>query len=281
MNPSKVKSILALSAMAMAAAMAASAQSPGVDPALFADLQYRNIGPTRGGRVTAVAGVASQPSTFYMGSVGGGVWKTTDFGQSWRNITDGYLETGSIGALRVAPSDPNVIYVGTGSEAIRSNVIVGRGVYKSMDAGRTWTFIGLRDMGQIGAVEIHPTDPNIAYVAAVGHAFGPNLERGLFRTRDGGATWDKALFLSDEVGVVDVELAPDDPNTLYASAWRAERKPWTIISGAEDQPGVWKSTDAGENWRELRGGLPEGLKGKSDLAVSAADPNRLYGALEE
>ncbi|KPK93233.1 glycosyl hydrolase, partial [bacterium SM23_31] len=180
------------------------------DPGIFEGLEYRCIGPSRGGRVTAVAGIASQPSTFYMGSTGGGVWKTTDYGQSWVNVSDGYFETGSIGAIRVAGSNPEIIYVGTGSDGIRSNVITGRGVYKSTDAGRSWTFAGLRGVGQIGAVEIHPDNPGLVYVAAIGYAFGPNPDRGVYRTKDGGASWEKVLFISDITGAVDLEFCPDN-----------------------------------------------------------------------
>jgi photosystem II stability/assembly factor-like uncharacterized protein len=246
---------------------------------LFSGLEYRMIGPSRGGRVTAVAGHADLPGTFYMGATGGGVWKTTDYGQAWHNVSDGFFDTGSIGAIRVADSDPDVVWVGTGSDGLRSNVIAGRGVYRSSDAGETWDFVGLGGVGQIGAVLVHPTDPDVAYVAAIGHAFGPGPERGVYRTTDGGDTWEQVLFVSDSTGAVDLEFAPDDPNVLYAATWRAERKPWTIISGAREG-GVFRSTDAGDTWRRLTGGLPDGLVGKSDLAVSAADPDRLYVLIE-
>lgn len=253
--------------------------SAAQDAAAFANLRYRMVGPTRGGRVTAVAGDRSRPGTFYMGATGGGVWKTTDYGDSWSNVSDGYFQTPSIGAIRVADSDPNVVYVGTGSDGIRSNVIAGRGVYKSTDAGETWTFLGLRETGQIGAVLIHPTNADLVYVAALGHAFGPNRERGVYRTRDGGRTWDQVLFISDSTGAIDLEFAPDNPNEIYASLWHGQRKPWTIISGAREG-GVYKSADGGDTWNRLGEGLPSGLVGKSDLAVSAADPNRVYVLIE-
>jgi photosystem II stability/assembly factor-like uncharacterized protein len=249
------------------------------DPALFADLTYRMVGPSRGGRVTAVSGIAEQPGTFYMGATGGGVWKSTDYGQSWVNVSDGYFETASIGAIDVADSDPNVVYVGTGSDGIRSNVITGRGVYKSTDAGQSWSFLDLRHAGQIGAVIIHPQDPDLVYVAAIGQAFAPNRERGVYRTKDGGASWEQILFVSDSTGAVDLEFAPDNPREIYASMWRGERKPWTIISGAREG-GVYKSTDGGDSWTKLTNGLPADLIGKSDLAVSAADPDRLYVLME-
>ncbi|HEX7050141.1 MAG TPA: hypothetical protein VF188_08080 [Longimicrobiales bacterium] len=256
-----------------------SAAASRVDPALFQDLEYRMIGPSRGGRVTAVAGHRAQPSTFYMGSTGGGVWKTTDYGRNWENISDGYFQTASIGAIRVAPSNPDIIYVGTGSDGIRSNIITGRGVYKSTDAGETWEFLGLRETGHIGAVEIHPTNPDIVFVAAIGHAFGPNPERGVFRTRDGGETWEKVLFLSDSTGAVDIEFAPDNPDEVYATAWRVLRRPWTIISGGGED-GIFKSSDGGDTWTRLTNGLPQGLVGKADLAVSPADPDRVYALIE-
>ncbi len=248
-------------------------------PALFQGLRYRMVGPSRGGRATAVAGVPSQPNVFYLGAVGGGVWKTEDYGLSWRPITDGYFETGSIGAIRVADSDPTIIYVGTGSDGIRSNVIEGRGVYQSTDAGKTWQFIGLKEVGQIGAVLIHPRDPNVVYIAAQGNAFKPTKERGVYRTRDGGKTWQKVLFVSDSTGATDLEFAPDNPNEIYAGLWRGERKPWTIISGAREG-GLYQSSDAGDTWTKLTNGLPKGLFGKSDLAVSAADPKRVYALIE-
>jgi len=251
----------------------------GYDPALFQGLKYRLVGPSRGGRVTAVAGAPQHPGTFYLGATGGGVWKTIDYGQSWTSVSDGFFQTGSIGAIRVADADPNVLYVGTGSDGIRSNVITGRGVYKSTDAGKTWTFLGLRDVGQIGAVLIHPKNSDVAYVAAMGHAFGPSRERGVYRTRDGGRTWESVLFVSDSTGAVDLEFAPDEPREIYAALWRGERKPWTIISGAREG-GLYKSTDGGDTWTKLTGGLPSGLIGKSDLAVSPADPNRVYALIE-
>jgi photosystem II stability/assembly factor-like uncharacterized protein len=274
----RAATFLAGAALAISAPL--SAQSANTSStAIFHSLQYRSIGPSRGGRVTAVAGHRAQPHTFYMGATGGGVWKSDDYGQSWTNISDGYFATGSIGAIRVAPSDPDIIYVGTGSDGIRSNVIGGRGVYRSADGGETWEFIGLRDVGQIGAVEIHPTNPDIVFVAAIGHAFGPSPMRGVYRSTDGGRSWDHVLFVSDSTGAVDLELAPDNPQEVYAAMWRGERKPWTIISGAYEG-GIYKSTDGGDSWEQLTNGLPDGLVGKSDLAVSTADPDRLYVLME-
>ena len=271
--------LLAPAALRAQPAAPGSAFAPAIDTAVMRALRWRNIGPARGGRVTAVAGVASQPHTFYFGATGGGVWKTENAGQTWRNVSDGFLREGSIGAVEVAPSDPNVVYVGTGSDGLRSNVSPGRGVYRSGDAGRTWAHAGLPNAGQIGAVRADPRDANVAYVAALGNAFRPNAERGVYKTTDGGRTWARVLFVSDSTGAVDVELQPGNPDVVYASMWRAERKPWTIVSGAREG-GIYKSTDAGRTWRKLAGGLPDGLFGKSNLAVSAADPRRVYALVE-
>lgn len=252
-----------------------------VDAKLFQALRYRSIGPARGGRVTAVAGHRRQPHTFYMGATGGGVWKSTDAGQSWQNVSDGFFETASIGAIAVAESDPNVIYVGTGSAAIRSNVIQGKGVYKSTDAGKTWTHIGLREVGQIGSVKVDPRDANVAFVAALGQPFGANAERGVFRTKDGGKSWQKVLFINDRTGVVSLAMNPANPSELYAGSWQAVRKPWTIVSGGPAaECGIYKSTDGGETWRHLDNGLPKGLIGKVGLDISAADPKRVYALME-
>ncbi len=251
----------------------------GFDAARLSGMRYRMIGPARGGRVTTVTGVNQEPHTFYMGATGGGVWKTTDAGASWHNVSDNSLPTGSIGAMDVADSDPNVVYVGTGSEAIRSNVSIGKGIYKSTDAGRTWRFVGLRDGGQIGAIVVHPTNPDIVYAAVLGNPFANSLTRGVYRTRDGGTTWQQMLFLSDSTGAVDIELQPGSPDVVYASMWHGARRPWTIISGgAED--GIYRSRDGGESWSRLNNGLPTGVVGKSDLAVSAAAPMRVYALVE-
>jgi photosystem II stability/assembly factor-like uncharacterized protein len=267
-------------ARAQAQARPASSDVATFDDARLAGMRYRMIGPARGGRVTAVTGVIQEPHTFYMGSTGGGVWKTTDAGESWHNVSDdSRFATASIGALDVADSDPNVVYVGTGSEAIRSNVSIGKGIYKSTDAGKSWRSVGLPDAGQIGAVVIHPADPNTVYAAVVGNPFVPNKTRGVYRTRDGGATWQQVLFLSDSTGAVDLELQPGNPNVVYASMWHGERKPWTIISGGA-QDGIYKSIDGGDHWKRLTDGLPTGIFGKSDLAVSAAMPNRVYALVE-
>jgi photosystem II stability/assembly factor-like uncharacterized protein len=250
-----------------------------VDPALFKGLRYRLVGPSRGGRVTTVTGVPSQPQTFYMGVASGGVFKTTDNGVTWRPITDGKVPLGSTGCITVADSNPNVIYLGTGSDGVRSNVSTGRGVYKSTDAGETWTFAGLYNAGQVGAVRIHPTNPEVVWVAAVGDAFKANSERGVFKTTDGGKTWKKVLFISDTVGAMDVEIHPTNPNIVYAWMSRLERKPWTIISGSREG-GFYKSTNGGDTFTKIAAGLPNELIGKGNLAVTAAKPDRIFALVE-
>jgi len=247
----------------------------------FSALEYRNLGPYRGGRVTAVAGIASQPATFYLGATGAGVWKTTDYGTSWKNVSDGFFSTPSIGAIAVAQNDPNVVYVGTGTDGMRSNIIQGRGIYKSIDGGENWEMIGLENVGQIGAVRIHPLNHNIVYVAAVGNAFKANAERGVFKTTNGGKSWKKILFISDKVGFSDIEFLPSNPETLFAAAWKAERKPWTIISGGKpEEGGIYKSLDGGETWDKANTGLPTTLIGKIDVALTPADSRIVYALVE-
>jgi photosystem II stability/assembly factor-like uncharacterized protein len=252
---------------------------PNVNPALFKGLRYRLVGPSRGGRVTTVTGVPSQPKTFYMGVASGGLFRTTDAGATWVPITDGKIPLGSTGCVAVADSDPNVIYLGTGSDDVRSNVSTGRGMYKTTDAGQTWKFIGLYNAGQIGSVRIHPTNPDIVWVAAQGDAFKSNSERGVFKTTDGGQTWHKVLFISDQIGAMDLEIKPGDPKTVYAWMSRLERKPWTIISGGREG-GFYKSTDGGEHFAKITAGLPTVLIGKANLAVTSANPKRVYALVE-
>ncbi|MBT29238.1 MAG: hypothetical protein CMO01_06210 [Thalassobius sp.] len=242
-------------------------------------LDFRNVGPNRGGRVTTVTGVIQQPGTFYIGSTGGGLWKTLDYGNSWHNVSDGYFTTPSLGAVRVAPSNPEIVYAGTGSDGLRSNVITGKGIYKSNDAGDSWEFIGLEKTGHIGAVEIDPENPDRVFVAAIGNGFVPNEERGVYRTLDGGKSWDKVFYLSDTVGSSDLEFAPDNSQIIYAGMWHGQRKPWTIISGGTEG-GIYKSVDGGDTWKKLENGLPTGLIGKIDLAVSAAAPEVVYALVE-
>lgn len=281
---------LIVTVLALSAALAADApqapppKAPAADttPSLsdrFDGLQFRTIGPFRGGRVTAVTGVRGAPQLYYMGATGGGVWRTTDGGITWRNISDGFLKTGSVGAIAVAESDPNVIYVGMGEAPIRGNVSHGDGVYKSTDAGKTWTNVGLADTQQIARVRVHPRNPDVVYVAAQGHVWGPNPDRGIFRTLDGGRTWAKVLYVDDRTGASDLAMDATNPRILYAAFWQVHRKPWTIDSGGPGS-GLYRSTDAGDTWKKLTEGLPEGIWGKVTVTVSPRNPARVFAMIE-
>jgi len=250
-----------------------------LDSGELATLEFRNIGPYRGGRSTAVTGVAGEANTFYMGSTGGGVWKTVDGGLTWSNLSDGSFAVGSIGAIAVAPSDPNVVYVGTGSACPRGNVSPGDGMYRSTDAGETWTHIGLDDAGQIARIRVHPTDPDQVWVAVLGHIFGPNDQRGVFHTSDGGKSWDKVLFVSDRAGAVDLTVDPTNPRILMAAIWQTERKPWTLTSGGEDS-GLYRSSDSGQSWEQIDSGLPAAPLGRIGVTISPADPDRVWALIE-
>ena len=229
-----VPAFAAVAALAAAAAVTpATTSAQQFDTLAFKDLRYRMAGPYRGGRSTAATGFANDPDRWLMGTTGGGVWESDDNGVTWRNISDGYFG-GSIGAVTVPDSDPNVIYVGGGSMDIRGNTSAGRGAWKSMDGGRSWTFIGLREAGQIGRIEVHPRDHDLVYAAALGHPFGKNPERGIFRSDDGGSTWEHVLSLNDSTGASDLTMDMTNPRILYAGMWRGERKPWALISGAEE-----------------------------------------------
>lgn len=247
-------------------------------PELFEGLAYRNVGPTRGGRATAVTGIPDQPFTFFFGSTGGGVWKTDDAGTTWNNISDGQIEAGSIGAITVAPSDPNTIYVGTGSACPRGNVSQGIGMYKSSDGGKHWQHIGLPRAGLIGKIEVHPQNADLLYVAVLGQIFGPNKERGVYRSKDGGKNWEQVLMVSDTTGAIDLAMNPHNPREIYAAMWRAERKPYTMIDGGKDG-GIWKTMDGGDTWTKLTEGLPTGLIGRIGLAVSPVNPERVWAII--
>ena len=256
--------------------------SPAQDSSPLKLLQWRSIGPFRGGRVTAVAGVASQPMVYYFGATGGGVWKTTDGGANWEPISDGSVfGTGSVGAIGICDADPNVIYVGMGESPVRGNVSHGDGVYKSMDAGKTWKRVGLEDTRQIGRVRVHPRNPDIVYVAALGHLFGPNEQRGVFRSKDGGKTWEKILYRSNKAGAIDLTFDPSNANILYAGFWEVSRSPWGFESGGAGG-GLFKSTDGGDTWTEItrNAGLPRGLVGKVGITVSPANPERVWAIVE-
>jgi photosystem II stability/assembly factor-like uncharacterized protein len=250
-----------------------------IGPKTYGGMKWRLIGPFRGGRVITVAGVPSQPNTYYFGAVAGGVWRTIDGGNTWDPLFDKEAVS-SIGAIAVSDSDPNILYAGTGEACIRGNISFGDGVYKSTDAGKTWTNVGLRDTRHIGAVIIHPTNPDIAYVAALGHAYGPNSERGVFRTRDGGKTWEKVLYLDDRTGAIEVVFDPKNPHILFAAMWEGWRTPWTLNSGGA-KDGLYRSSDDGSTWKRVEGnGIPEGPLGRISVAVSAADSNIVYALIE-
>ncbi len=253
---------------------------PAFEEVHFEDLQYRQIGPFRGGRSAAVTGVPNQPTTFYFGGTGGGVWKTHDGGSNWQNISDGFFG-GSIGAVAVSEWDPNVIYVGGGEKTVRGNVSHGDGMWKSLDKGKTWKHIGLGDSRRIPRIRIHPKNPDLVYVAALGHLFGPNEQRGVFRSKDGGQTWEKVLFVSNEVGAVDLIMDPTNPRVLYASTWRVLRTPYSLESGGEGS-GLWKSTDGGDSWQNLmdKKGMAKGTVGIIGVTVSPANPNRVWAIVE-
>ena len=245
----------------------------------FKPLKYRNIGPFRGGRSVTASGVIGDPLTYYMGITGGGVWKTEDAGQRWINISDGYFKTGSVGAVAVSESHPNIIYVGMGEHAPRGVMTsYGDGVYKSTDSGKTWEHIGLKETQHIARIVIHPTNPDVLLVAAQGALHGPNKERGIYKSTDGGKTWKNVLFVNESTGCSELSMDMNAPNTLYATMWEHERKPWKVISGGEGS-GVYKSIDGGESWKKIEAGLPNEL-GKMAIAVSRANSNKVYCLIE-
>ena len=256
-----------------------SEAAPAIDPSLFAALQWRGIGPYRGGRALTVSGIPGDPNTFYFGAVAGGVWKSSDGGATWLPLTD-HTSISSVGAIAVAPSDHNVIYVGTGEAAPRGDMTHGDGVYKSIDAGKTWSHIGLADTRQIGALIVDPDNADIVLVAAFGHAFGPNTERGVFRTTDGGKTWTKVLYKDEQTGAIDVSFDPHNSRIVYAALWQARRQPWNFSSGGPGS-GLYRSTDGGVSWTRLSGnGLPAGILGRIHVSVSGADSKRVYAMIE-
>lgn len=253
--------------------------APQYSEKLFSGMKYRLVGPFRGGRVLAVEGVSGEPNVYYFGGVAGGVWKTTDGGDNWKPLFDKY-PVSSIGAIDVSRSNHNVIYVGTGEACIRGNISYGDGVYKSTDGGISWKNVGLKDSQHIGAIIVDPKNPDIAFVAALGHAYGPNSERGIFRTTDGGKSWTKVLYKDDKTGAIDVVFDPNNSNILYASLWEAYRTPYSLNSGGPGS-GLYKSEDGGSTWKRLTGnGLPDGILGRIGVSVSGGDSNRVYALIE-
>jgi photosystem II stability/assembly factor-like uncharacterized protein len=247
--------------------------------ALYSGMKWRLIGPFRGGRVLAVAGIPGNPNVFYFGAVAGGVWKTVNGGTTWEPIFD-KESVSSIGAIAVSESDPNVIYVGTGEACIRGNISYGDGVYKSVDGGKTWTNLGLKDSRHIGAIIVDPHDSNIVFVAALGHAYGTNTERGVFRSTDGGKTWEKVLYKDDKTGAIDIVFDPNNSHILFAALWEAHRTPYSLVSGGPGS-GLYKSSDDGTTWKRLEGnGLPEGMLGRIGVSVSGGDSDRVYALIE-
>jgi len=269
-----VASILSLSLQAKT-----SSKQP-IDVEQFKNAKFRSIGPYRGGRSSAVTGVVDSPNTFYFGAAGGGVWRTEDNGGNWKNISDGFFG-GSIGAVAVSEWDPNVIYVGGGEKTVRGNVSHGYGIWKSLDKGKTWKSMGLKDSHRIPRVRIHPKNPDLVYVASMGHLSGPNKERGIFRSKDGGANWEKILYVNDEVGFVDLVMDPNNARVLYASSWRVKRTPYSLESGGQGSA-LWKSTDGGDNWKNIieNKGMPKGTIGINGITVSAANSDRLWAMIE-
>ena len=275
MNPRRFLAFLATAFLLFAGARMLGAQE---NLNFNQALRWRSIGPDRGGRVTAVAGLVNDRFTYYMGATGGGVWKTVNAGITWAPISDPFFKTGSVGSIAVSQSDPSIIYVGMGEACLRSNISHGDGVYKSTDAGKTWRNIGLRDTSQIGKVLVDPRNPDLVYVAAVGHPYGPNEERGVFRSEDGGQTWKKILFVNDKTGAVDLAADSHDPRTIYAATWQVLRMPWDIDEVGPGS-GIYKTVDGGDTWTRLTDGLPATDMGKIGLTVSPINSRRVWATI--
>ncbi len=246
---------------------------------LYTAVKWRNIGPFRGGRSNCASGVVGDSQTYFMGTTGGGVWKTEDAGQHWNNVSDGYFKTGSVGAVAVSESDPNVVYVGMGEHAPRAVMTShGDGVYKSTDSGKTWKHLGLAETEHIARIVIHPKNPDIVYVAAQGALHAPSQTRGIYKTTDGGANWKRVHFVNELTGCSELAMDWSNPSTLYATMWEHQRKPWIVISGGAGS-GVYKSSDSGESWNQIHEGLPE-EKGKMAISVSRSNPDKVYVLIE-
>ncbi|HTU34300.1 MAG TPA: hypothetical protein VMF66_10900 [Candidatus Acidoferrum sp.] len=269
-----------LSCLFLALSAAFATAAPPSDQPTSA-LHWRSVGPYTGGRVTTVAGIADQPNFFYMGTAGGGVWETEDYGNSWKNISDKDFKSNNIGAMAIAPSNSKIIYVGTGDSAPRNTVLTGEGMYKSTDGGKSWTFVGLGDTHIISWILVDPNNPDVVYVAALGHLFAPNPDRGVFKTTDGGKTWQKILYVNDDTGAICMAMDPSNPQVVYAAMWQMSRRHWTFSSGGPGS-GIYKTTDGGANWTNLthNSGLPAGIFGKVGLAVAPSKPNVVYALIQ-
>ena len=270
-------SIILLLALLLTAPIAGAQQ---VDPNLYSGLRWRMLGPFRAGRVNAVSGVAGQPDTYYFGSVGGGVWKSLNSGRTWNPVFDA-TNVASIGAIGVAPSNPDIVYVGTGEADMRDSIAFGNGVYKSTDAGKSWKHVGLENTKQIGRIIVDPKNPETVFVAALGNAYASNPDRGVYRSRDGGVTWQKVLFKNDDLGAIDLAFDPVDANIVYATLWNVRRPPWFIYAPANGPgAGVYKSLDGGSTWKEISEGIPLEGRGHIGISVSRLNPNRIYAVVD-
>ncbi len=277
-RPFLIAALLSLAFGPGLSAQKASGTAAPETPAEFKALKYRSIGPAAGGRVSRAAGVPGDPTTYYAATASGGVWKSSDSGATWKPVFDSQ-PISSIGSIAIARSNPNVVYVGSGEANIRGNVAAGNGIYKSVDAGKTWTHVWTQE-GQIGTMVVHPTNPDIAFAAVLGHAFGPNPERGVYRTLDGGTTWQQVLKKDADTGASDIAMDPSNPEVLFAGFWQARRLPWDLVSGGPGS-GLYVSRDGGTTWKALTGnGLPDGIWGKVGVAIAPSDGRRVYALIE-
>ncbi|MFP5227854.1 MAG: WD40/YVTN/BNR-like repeat-containing protein, partial [Acidobacteriota bacterium] len=275
----QVRSVLLSSCLLVAVpgAFAASVSSGQLASAL----SWRSVGPYTGGRVTAVAGIAAEPNVFYMGTASGGVWETEDYGHTWKNLSDKDFRSNNIGAMAIAPSNSKILYVGTGDSAPRNTVMTGEGMYKSTDGGKTWTAIGLNETHIISRILIDPKNPDVVYVAALGHLFAPNPDRGVFKTTDGGKSWKKVLFVNEDTGAISLAMDPSNADVVYASMWQMSRTHWTFSSGGPGS-GIYKTTNGGANWTNISHGpgLPAGIFGRTGVAVAPSNPNVVYALIQ-